>query len=299
MALAGRLDFDPQTDTLTAPTAPRFASRRPSARSCRPRDSTRARPRFVAPPADGSSVSVAVSPTSDRLQLLEPFAAWDGKDYIDLPILLKAKGKCTTDHISMAGPWLKYRGHLENISGNLFIGAVNAFTGETGEGKDQLDGTTKSFPDIAKHYHQAGQSWVAIGDENMGEGSSREHAAMEPRFRGAKVVITRSFARIHETNLKKQGVLPLTFADPADYDKIGEDDRISVTGLAELAPNTRSRSRSPRPADRRGRSSRTTPCQRRADRVVQGRQRAEHHPQTNSKVTKTTDRVGAELRRWH
>ena len=149
---------------------------------------------------------------------------------------MKAQGKCTTDHISAAGPWLKYRGHLENISGNLFLGAVNAFTGEAGEGKDQLDGEVKPFPEIAKHYHEAGQGWVAIGDENYGEGSSREHAAMEPRFRNAKAVIARSFARIAETNLKKQGVLPLTFADPATYDEIGEDDRISILGLADLAP---------------------------------------------------------------
>ena len=238
MALAGRLDFDPATDSLTAPdgTEVRFTApvgEELPAKGFDPGEAT-----FVQPPADGSGVDVAVSPTSDRLQLLEPFDAWDGQDYLALPILLKAKGKCTTDHISMAGPWLKYRGHLENISGNLYIGAVNAFTGKIGEGKDQLDGTTKSFPDIAKHYHEAGQSWVVIADENMGEGSSREHAAMEPRFRGAKVIITRSFARIHEANLKKQGILPLTFADPADYDKIGEDDRISVTGLAAFAPNT-------------------------------------------------------------
>ena len=129
---------------------------------------------------------------ADRLQLLEPFEPWDGQDFTDLPILVKAVGKCTTDHISMAGPWLKYRGHLENISGNLFLGAVNAFTDAVGEGKDQLDGTTKSFPDIAKHYHEAGQPWIAVGDENWGEGSSREHAAMEPRFRGAKAILVRS-----------------------------------------------------------------------------------------------------------
>ena len=237
MALAGRLDFDPQTDSLTAPDGTLVKLDAPMgeelpALGFDPGEST-----FVQPPADGSNVVVDVSPTSDRLQLLEPFDPWDGNDYIELPILLKAKGKCTTDHISMAGPWLKYRGHLENISGNLYIGAVNAFTGKIGEGKDQLDGSTRSFPDIAKHYHEAGQDWVVFADENMGEGSSREHAAMEPRFRGAKVIITRSFARIHEANLKKQGVLPLTFADPADYDKIGEDDRISVTGLAALAPN--------------------------------------------------------------
>ena len=136
----------------------------------------------------------------------------------------------------MAGPWLKYRGHLENISGNLFLGAVNAFTGAVGEGTDQLDGTTKSFPDIARHYHEAGQPWIAVGDENWGEGSSREHAAMEPRFRGARAILVRSFARIHEANLKKQGVLALTFGDPTVYDLIGETDRISITGLADLAP---------------------------------------------------------------
>jgi aconitate hydratase len=180
---------------------------------------------------------VKVSPTSDRLQLLEPFAPWDGNDYVELPVLVKAKGKCTTDHISMAGPWLKYRGHLENISGNLFLGATNGFTGATGEGKDELDGTTKPYPEIAKHYHEAGQAWVAVGDENWGEGSSREHAAMEPRFRGCKAIIVRSFARIHEANLKKQGVLPLTFGDPSTYDQIGEDDRISILGLADLAPD--------------------------------------------------------------
>ena len=189
-------------------------------------------------PTGGSGVEVIVSPTSDRLQLLAPFPAWDGNDYLGLPVLMKAKGKCTTDHISAAGPWLRYRGHLENISGNLFLGAVNAFTDEVGAGKDQLDGTTKPYPDIARHYHEAGQAWVAIGDENYGEGSSREHAAMEPRFRGCVAVITRSFARIHETNLKKQGVLPLTFEDPSIYDGIEEDDRVSILGLAELAPDT-------------------------------------------------------------
>ncbi len=238
MALAGRLDFDPQTDSLTAPDGTLVRLEAPMGEELPALGFDPGEATFVQPPADGSNVAVDVSPTSDRLQLLEPFDPWDGNDYIELPILLKAKGKCTTDHISMAGPWLKYRGHLENISGNLYIGAVNAFTGKIGEGKDQLDGSTRSFPDIAKHYHEAGQGWVVFADENMGEGSSREHAAMEPRFRGAKVIITRSFARIHEANLKKQGVLPLTFADPADYDKIGEDDRISVTGLAHLAPNT-------------------------------------------------------------
>jgi aconitate hydratase len=232
-ALAGTLEFNPLTDEIDGiKLDPPVGEELPS-KGFDPGEDT-----FVAPSALGASVSVAVSPTSDRLQLLEPFAPWDGNDYLDLPVLLKAKGKCTTDHISAAGPWLKYRGHLENISGNLFIGAINAFTGEAGIGKDQLDGEMKSFPDIAKHYHEAGQPWIAIGDQNYGEGSSREHAAMEPRFRNGKVILVRSFARIHEANLKKQGMLALTFADPATYDLIEQDDRISVKGLADLAPDT-------------------------------------------------------------
>jgi aconitate hydratase len=241
MALAGTLEFDPATDTLTAADGTAVKLAPPVGEELPAKGFDPGESGFVQPPEDGSAVEVKVSPTSDRLQLLEPFAPWDGRDYVQLPILLKAKGKCTTDHISMAGPWLKYRGHLENISGNLYLGAINAFSGDAGKGKDQLDGETKPFPEIAKHYHQAGQGWVAIGDENMGEGSSREHAAMEPRFRNAKVIITRSFARIHETNLKKQGILPVTFADPADYDRIGEDDRLSFIGLADLAPNTQVR----------------------------------------------------------
>jgi len=185
----------------------------------------------VAPPSDGSGIVVEVSPTSERLQLLDPFAPWDGEDYVDLPVLMKAQGKCTTDHISAAGKWLRFRGHLENISGNLFLGVVNAFTGATGEGKDQTDGQTRSFPEIAKRYGEQGVAWCAIGDKNYGEGSSREHAAMEPRFRNGRVIFARSFARIHETNLKKQGLVPLTFADPDTYEQIGEDDRISVLDL--------------------------------------------------------------------
>ena len=235
LALAGRLDFNPATDSLTTESGESVRLDEPVGVTLPPSGFDPGENTFTAPPADGSGVEVKVSPTSDRLQLLDPFEAWDGNDFIDLALLLKAQGKCTTDHISMAGPWLKYRGHLENISGNLFLGAVNAFTDAVGEGKDQLDGTTKSFPDIAKHYHEAGQPWIAVGDENWGEGSSREHAAMEPRFRGAKAILVRSFARIHEANLKKQGVLPLTFADPSVYDAIGEDDRISVVGLSELA----------------------------------------------------------------
>jgi aconitate hydratase len=237
LALSGRVDFDPIHDTLTNDQGEEVQLHVEPGIELPSAGFESGEAGFIAPPAERSDVEVVVSPTSDRLQLLEPFAAWDGNDFIDLPVLVKAKGKCTTDHISAAGKWLRFRGHLENISGNLFLGAINAFTDAAGEGKDQLDGTTKTFPEIAKHYSEAGQPWVAIGDENYGEGSSREHAAMEPRFRGARAVISRSFARIAETNLKKQGVLPLTFADPASYDAIGEDDRISVLGLADLAPD--------------------------------------------------------------
>jgi aconitate hydratase len=247
LALAGTLDFDPIDGTLTNADGKEVSLAEPIGQELPDSGFTPGEVGFLAPPTDGSTVEVKVSPTSDRLQLLEPFAAWDGNDYLELPVLVKAKGKCTTDHISMAGPWLKYRGHLENISGNLFLGATNAFTGATGEGKDQLDGTTKPYPEIAKHYHEAGQPWVAVGDENWGEGSSREHAAMEPRFRGCKAIIVRSFARIHEANLKKQGVLPLTFADPSSYDQIDEDDRISILGLADLAPDVPVRCRITKP----------------------------------------------------
>ena len=237
MALAGRVDFDPQTDVLVNDAGEEVRLEVGPGIELPSAGFETALAGFIAPPPTGDDVEVKVSPTSDRLQLLAPFPAWDGNDFVDLPVLMKAQGKCTTDHISAAGPWLKYRGHLENISGNLFASAVNAFTGEAGIGKDQLDGESKPYPDIAKHYMEAGQPWIAIGDENYGEGSSREHAAMEPRYRLCKTVITRSFARIHEANLKKQGVLPLTFADPASYDLIGEDDRVSIVGLAELAPD--------------------------------------------------------------
>ena len=231
IALSGRLDFDPVTDTITAPDGTEVRLDAPvgevlPAAGYDPGEDT-----FTPPPADRSSVSVEVSPTSDRLQLLEPFPAWDGGDYESLPVLMKARGKCTTDHISAAGPWLKYRGHLENISGNLFAGAVNDFDGEVGIGLDITDNGRRAYPEIARRYHEAGIRWVAIGDRNYGEGSSREHAAMEPRFRNGVVVLARSFARIHETNLKKQGMVPLTFVDPDTYDRIGEQDRISVLGL--------------------------------------------------------------------
>tara|TARA_Y100000588_G_scaffold158088_1_gene172025 strand:+ start:248 stop:2527 length:2280 start_codon:yes stop_codon:yes gene_type:complete len=237
LALAGTVDFDPLSDTLTNDQGDEVSLSVPVGIELPPEGFDPGQDTFVAPPPDGSAVQVKVDASSERLQLLEPFPAWDGSDYQDLPVLVKARGKFTTDHISMAGPWLKYRGHLENISGNLYLGAVNAYEGyDVGHGKNQLNGETQTFPDIARSYHEAGQGWVVIGDENMGEGSSREHAAMEPRFRGGLVAIARSFARIHETNLKKQGMLPLTFVDPQDYERIGEDDRIAVRSLAQLAP---------------------------------------------------------------
>jgi aconitate hydratase len=237
LALAGTVDFDPLSDTLTNPDGKEVRLDVPVGIELPPQGFDEGESGFIAPPADGSNIDVRVSPSSDRLQLLDPFPAWDGNDFRDLPIGVKAQGKFTTDHISMAGPWLKYRGHLENISGNLYLGAVSAFNeGIVGMGKNQLTGERMSFPDIAAAYDKAGQPWAVIGDENMGEGSSREHAAMEPRFRGVVLIVARSFARIHETNLKKQGIIPLTFADPADYDKIGEDDRLGTEGLADLTP---------------------------------------------------------------
>ena len=231
LALADRLDFNPATDTLTAPDGTLVRLAAPVGEVLPANGYEAGENTFTAPPADVTGVVVSVSPTSDRLQLLEPFPAWDGNDYVELPILMKAKGKCTTDHISAAGKWLKYRGHLENISGNLFIGVVNAFDDAVGVGLDITDGERRLYPEIAKRYSAAGIRWCAIGDQNYGEGSSREHAAMEPRYRGGVVIFARSFARIHETNLKKQGLVPLTFADGAVYDLIDEGDRISVHGL--------------------------------------------------------------------
>ncbi|CAK1359146.1 uncharacterized protein RHO25_002555 [Cercospora beticola] len=180
------------------------------------------------PPEDRAAVKVAVSPTSDRLQLLEPFEPWNGQDAKNVPILIKAQGKTTTDHISMAGPWLKYRGHLDNISNNLLIGAINEANGEANKVKNQDTDNWDAVPAVARQYKKEGVKWVVIGDWNYGEGSSREHAALEPRHLGGLAIITRSFARIHETNLKKQGMLPLTFQNPEDYDKIKPDDRIDL-----------------------------------------------------------------------
>ncbi len=243
LALAGTLEFDPRSDTLTTIDGEQVRLEPPQGEQLPDRGFDPGESGFVAPPTEDRAVDVEVSPDSERLQLLAPFEPWDGNDLVRLPVLMKAAGKCTTDHISTAGPWLKFRGHLENISGNLFLGAVNAFSAadasahEAGHGKDPHDGETRSYPDIARHLHAEGVAWCAIGDENYGEGSSREHAAMEPRFRGGRVIFARSFARIHETNLKKQGMLALTFADPSTYDAIGEDDTISVLGLAELTPD--------------------------------------------------------------
>ena len=236
LAIAGSLSFNPLTDELVNDKGEKVKLDPPSGEELPPKGFDRGEEGFVPPAKDGSKIDVIVDPKSDRLQLLKPFMQWDGKDYIDLPILLKAKGKCTTDHISMAGPWLKFRGHLDNISNNMFIGAINAFTGDAGKVKNVFTGEYKSIPEVAREYKAKGTGWIVVGDENYGEGSSREHAAMEPRFLGGKAIIVKSFARIHETNLKKQGMLPLTFANPADYDKIMEEDKLSIIGLTEFAP---------------------------------------------------------------
>ena len=237
MALTGRLDVDFVNEPITAPDGTEVRLVAPVADELPTRGFDPGESGFVGPAADPASVTIAVDPDSERLELLTPFAPWDGQDYGGLRVLMKATGKCTTDHISPAGKWLRFRGHLTNISGNLFIGANNAFTpGESGMGVDARDGSRVPLPDLAKRYKEAGITWVAVGDENYGEGSSREHAAMEPRYMGGKAVIVRSFARIHEANLKKQGVLALTFADPSDYELVRVDDTVDIVGLADLAP---------------------------------------------------------------
>ena len=236
LALAGSLSFNPITDELENDKGEKIKLDPPVGEELPPKGFDEDDSGFITPAEDGSNIEIIVDENSERLQLLEPFKKWNGNDYSDLFVLLKAKGKCTTDHISMAGPWLRFRGHLDNISNNMFIGAVNYFTDEAGKVKDQLTNEYKTTPEVARHYKSEGMGWVVIGDENYGEGSSREHAAMEPRFLGGKAIIVRSFARIHETNLKKQGMLPFTFADPADYDKIEEVDRVSIIGLKDLTP---------------------------------------------------------------
>jgi aconitate hydratase len=235
-AIAGSLSFNPLTDTLTNKDGEQVKLAEPKGIDFPPDGFAVEDNGYQEPAADGSHIDVVVAPDSNRLQLLQPFAKWNGQDYTGMYLLIKAKGKCTTDHISMAGPWLRYRGHLENISQNLLIGAVNYFGEKTNAVKNQISGAVDTVPDAAKAYRDAGFGSIIVGDENYGEGSSREHAAMEPRFMGAKVVLVKSFARIHETNLKKQGMLAITFDDKADYDKIREDDRIDVLGLKDLAP---------------------------------------------------------------
>lgn len=236
LAIAGSLSFNPATDELVNDKGEKvkldipFGNELPSAGFVADTEG------FIEAPEDGSSIEVLIPEGSNRLQLLEKFQPWDGKDYVNMPVLLKAKGKCTTDHISMAGAWLRFRGHLDNLSDNLFLGAINYYNDKAGNVKNQLTGEYHEPHKVARDYKAKGINWVVVGDENYGEGSSREHAAMQPRFLGGKAIITKSFARIHETNLKKQGMLPLTFSEPVDYDKVLEDDRLSLVDLKNLTP---------------------------------------------------------------
>ena len=236
LAIAGRLDFNPITDTLTNNKGEQVKLNPPVGDELPLNGFAVEDAGYQAPAADGSNVVVNVSPDSNRLQFLEPFKPWNGKNIEGAKLLIKALGKCTTDHISMAGPWLRYRGHLDNISNNMLIGAVNAFNGETNKVKNQLTGGYDEVPKVQREYKAAGVASVVVGDQNYGEGSSREHAAMEPRHLGVRAVIVKSFARIHETNLKKQGMLALTFDNENDYDLIQEDDTINFIDLVEFAP---------------------------------------------------------------
>jgi aconitate hydratase len=237
LVFGGTLEFDPVHGTIPGPDGKPFRFTPPESEELPARGFAKGEEGYEAPAADGDAVQVKIDPNSQRLQLLQPFPRWDGRDFLELPILVKTKGKTTTDHISPAGAWLLVRGHLDKISDNMFLGAVNAFTGEAGKGVNPLTGEAgQNFSKMARELKAKGQGWIVIGDENYGEGSSREHAAMSPRYLGCKVVIVRSFARIHETNLKKQGILPLTFAKASDYDLFEQPDRVSVTGLAQLAP---------------------------------------------------------------
>ena len=238
VAISGRLDFNPITDTLTNQNGEQVKLDEPKGSELPAKGFDVEDNGYQAPAEDGSAVQVIVSPTSDRLQLLEPFSPWDGKNITGAKLLIKAEGKCTTDHISMSGPWLKYRGHLDNISNNMLIGAVNFFNKETNRVKNQLTGEYGEVPAVQRAYKAAGVPSIVVGDQNYGEGSSREHAAMEPRHLGVKAVLVKSFARIHETNLKKQGMLALTFVNPEDYDKIQEDDTFDFINLESFAPNT-------------------------------------------------------------
>lgn len=237
LAIAGDLTFNPMTDSLINEEGKEVRLDEPRGLEMPTKGFAVEDAGYQAPAEDGSQVDVIVDPKSDRLQLLESFPAWEGTDLKGLKLLIKAKGKCTTDHISMAGPWLRFRGHLDNISNNMLIGAVNAYNDETNKVKNQITGEYGEVPATQRHYKEEGIGTVVVGDENYGEGSSREHAAMEPRFLGVRAILVKSFARIHETNLKKQGMLALTFDDPADYDKVQEDDTIDILGLTEFAPN--------------------------------------------------------------
>lgn len=238
LAIAGSLSFNPIEDELTNEKGDKVKLKAPFGQELPSAGFDKGEAGYIAPSEKFKGINVIVNKESDRLQLLERFQPWDGKDFFDLPLLLKASGKCTTDHISMAGPWLKYRGHLDNISNNMFLGAINAFTGKAGETKNLFTGEYAQVQTVARYYKQSGLGWVVVGDENYGEGSSREHAAMEPRHLGGKAIIVKSFARIHETNLKKQGMLPLTFANSSDYDKILEDDKLSILGLSNISPDS-------------------------------------------------------------
>ncbi len=237
LALGGKLSFNPLTDDLTASDGTKFKLEPPKPAPEVPREGfMRPEGIFVAPPENSDDVKVIIDPDSKRLQRLEPFSKWDGNDFQNIPVLVKAKGKCTTDHISPAGAWLSLRGHLDNLSDNMLLGAVNAFNDQVGHGKNTLNNNVESFSKIARQYKENQMRWAIIGDDNYGEGSSREHAAMTPRFLGCAAVITKSLARIHETNLKKQGILALTFSNPDDYEKILEDDKISLVDLGGISP---------------------------------------------------------------
>merc|ERR1712157_629019 len=237
-ALSGDLTFNPETDSLTAEDGSTFMLDPPYGDQLPVNGFDAGEDTYQHPPEDKEGVQVDVNPESERLQLLTPFDKWDGQDLKEMQVLIKVKGKCTTDHISAAGPWLRFRGHLGNISNNMLIAAINSENDEPNKIKNVIDGSYGGVPDVARVYKANGLKWVVVGDENYGEGSSREHAALEPRHLGGRAVIVKSFARIHETNLKKQGMLPLTFADTADYDKIKTGDKISLTGLKEFAPGS-------------------------------------------------------------
>jgi aconitate hydratase len=237
LAFAGTLEFDPVNGTIPGPDGKAFRFTPPEGDELPPLGFAKGEEGYEAPPEDGESVQVEIAPDSPRLQILAPFPRWDGKDVVDAPLVVKTKGKTTTDHISPAGAWLLVRGHLDKISDNMFLGAVNAVTGEAGKGVNPVTGEVgQNFSKMARELKARGMGWIAIGDENYGEGSSREHAALSPRYLGCRAVIVRSFARIAETNLKKQGVLPLTFQDPKDYDLVDAPDRLTIKGLASLTP---------------------------------------------------------------